>query len=256
MSTQSNATSNKHRYVSGILLAAALILLGLTAAQLIGYMSEGGADEAAPADARAPDSPVHQAADKALAHWQETADTLQKKNLFLPPPAPPKRPEICEAILGDQAYIDGDWRKVGDTLSAGAKLIAIEATYAQIEHEGKTYQLAPIAAASSAPSGPAGPKPPADRDSAGPAKPAPADQGKGKPPAAASSAASADDPFAWLGVELSPELREKLEKMWAMLPDEQKEMAKQKWMNMSDEEKEKALEELENMPDIPDMRRR
>jgi len=61
--------------------------------------------------------------------------------------------------------------------------------------------------------------------------------------------ASEDDPFAWMGVKLSPKLRAKLLEKWNEMSDEEKEQWKEQWNNMSDEQKEKVVEQMEEHVD-------
>ena len=238
----------KTEYLSLILLLVLFVFSGLTAGKLVGYaMNSGSSQSGIEANSR-----TNESTEANLKKYQEQnkelAKALKDKNLFYAPPAKPKPPTSCQAIFGDEAYIDGKWVKVGATLKAGAKLIAIEATYVVIEHEGKETKLAPIAVAETSRPGPTSAKPSSTKGPKIPSTGIKAVDKKGKGITAKTTSGGGED-FSWLGVELSPELQSKLERMWAMMPDEMKEQAKQRWMSMSDEEKDEALKELENMPD-------
>jgi hypothetical protein len=236
----------KSEYLSLILLLVLFVFSGLTAGKLVGYaMNNSSSRSAIEANSSTKES-TEENLKKYREQNKEVADGLKKQNLFYAPPPKPEPPKSCQAIFGDEAYIDGKWVKVGATLSAGAKLIAIEATYVVIEHEGKESKLAPIAVAESSRPGPNDAKPSASK---GPKEPGtgmkPVDKkGKGT---TAKTTSGGEDEFAWLGVELSPELRSKLARLWAIFPDEMKEKAKQDWMKMTDEQKQEALKEFENI---------
>jgi len=180
-----------------------------------------------------------------LTHYQQCADALQKKNLFAEPPEPPQPPKQCAAILGDEAFIDGKWVKVGDTVGAGAKIVAIEAALVKLDWNGKEITLAPIKVATSSspePSRSNSPAPPRREKTKPPSpenhNPKPAEP----PPVAQEQPVQQDDPLAWLGVEIPASVREKIIQMLNMMSDEQKEKFKEQWAKMPDEQKQQAVE--------------
>jgi len=180
-----------------------------------------------------------------LAHYQECADALQKKNLFSEPPKPPQPPKQCTAILGDEAFIDGKWVKVGDTVGAGAKIVAIEAARVKLDWNGKEIILAPIKIASSGRSGPSrshSPAPPRQEKvkihSPENHKPQPSEP----PPVAQEQPVQEDDPLAWLGVDIPASVRDKIIQMLDSMPDEQKEKFKEQWAKMPQEQKQQAVD--------------
>ena len=59
-----------------------------------------------------------------------------------------------------------------------------------------------------------------------------------------------DDPLAWMGVKLSPELRRKIMMMWNNASEEDKQRGMAEWNNASDEKKQEMLSQLEAMPDM------
>ncbi len=92
-----------------------------------------------------------------LAGLKDIADALKKRNLFVPPE--PRRHPVNEVfgILGNEAFINDGWRKVGDRIG-DARVVAIEPTQVKIEWDGQTKYFAPLTAAGSgAPSGPGRP---------------------------------------------------------------------------------------------------
>jgi len=71
-----------------------------------------------------------------IARFKEVADELKKNNMFAPPPPKPGWPvSQVQGILGDTAFINDGWRKVGDEIS-GAKILEIGCTYVKIVWEG------------------------------------------------------------------------------------------------------------------------
>ncbi|MHC4754738.1 MAG: hypothetical protein ACYTBP_06300 [Planctomycetota bacterium] len=81
--------------------------------------------------------------EKYLSKAKEIVGELKKKNLFLPPEVKKNPVKEVKAILGNEAFINGNWRKVGDKIG-DAKLIAIEPTHVKVEWNGKTKDYAPF----------------------------------------------------------------------------------------------------------------
>jgi hypothetical protein len=172
-----------------------------------------------------------------LADAKGVAEALKKKNLFVPPPPKTHPVKQVDGILGSEALIAGKWYKAGEKVG-DAKIVAVGATEVKVEWDGKETAFAPMAAAS-APPPPGGP-PREPKKEPGPPSP------KAAPSAVVvekKAEPAAEDPLAWVGVPLSPQMREKLLAKWNEASDEQKEMIKERWGGMSDEEKQKALEE-------------
>jgi len=132
--------------LSLVLLVSAVMLLGLAGGKLVGYALDVGV--AANPKAGWVNGTANEGQALALVQAQnkKLVDGLKQKNLFFAPPKKPGPPSSCQAIFGDEAYIEGKWVKVGDSLRAGATVKKIEATYVEIEYEGKSRKLAPIAA--------------------------------------------------------------------------------------------------------------
>jgi hypothetical protein len=137
---------NKKEYLSLGFVVLALVLLGVTTAKLVAYAN--GSDEAMLSkEALAANQPDSEQMKEFLGQYQKSAEELTNKNIFMPPPAKPQPPKICQAVLGSEAYIDGKYVKVGDTVGAGAKVKSIKATCVILEWEGKEISLSPIEAA-------------------------------------------------------------------------------------------------------------
>jgi len=93
-------------------------------------------------DAAAQSQPDANDAKKYLARFKEVADELKKKNMFAPPPPKPGWPVSSVQILGHTAFINGDWRKVGDDIG-GAKILEIGPAYVKMVWEGKEKTFSP-----------------------------------------------------------------------------------------------------------------
>ncbi len=178
-----------------------------------------------------------------LAQAKGVADALKQRNLFIRQPPKESPVKQVEGILGSEVLIAGKWYKAGDKIG-DAKVVEIRPTDVRIEWSGKTTTLSPMAAVSAAPPGP----PPG----AGPMKkgegPVPPKLPEGPPGVAKAPAApAAEDPLAWMGVELPAKVKEKLLEHWNKASDKEKEQMKDKWNNMSNEERQQAVESMRNM---------
>jgi len=67
---------------------------------------------------------------------------------------PPKEDPVLEVtgLLGNEAFINGRWRRVGDMIGQ-ARLCAVEATCVKVLWEGQTLSYSPVQAAGSSTSG-------------------------------------------------------------------------------------------------------
>lgn len=179
--------------------------------------------------------------EKALAKSKAKAEEIKKKNLFAP--APPKKHPVkqVQGILGKEVLVKGKWYKVGDKVG-DAKIQAIEPTHVKIEWDGKEKVFAPLAAVSTPTSRKQvkNDKPPENNNNN-------KKQNKRKRPTKVKpgNTSAEEDPLAWMGVKLSPALREKLMEQWNKMSDEQKQQWKEQWNSMSQEQKQKAIEQME-----------
>jgi len=179
---------------------------------------------------------------KCLEEATKAADALKEKNLFIQQPPKEHPVKQVDGILGAEVLISGKWYAVGAKIG-DAKILEIGPTEVKIEWDGKETAFTPMAAAGSGPS-----RPPAREraEKGAPSPPKPAAQAEAAK-AEAPAAPAADDPFAWMGVSLSPQVREKLLEHWNRLSDEEKEQRKEEWNNMDDEQKQQTVESLERM---------
>ena len=224
--------------VSFALVAASVLLGALMFAKLVGHVRS----ERLLAQVRGLDRQDPNDLQVSLRKAKESADALKKSNLFVKP-MPKEHPvKQVDGILGAEVLIGDKWYKVGEKVGE-ATIVAVAPTNVTIEWQGRKKSFAPLSAASAQPEAPAKPaesKPEvAKAPEAG--KPAPP-----PPPAPANVAAPAEnDPFAWLGVNLSPKARAKLTQLWNSLPEDQRERAKDEWNRMPEGERRKAVEKLE-----------
>ncbi|UCD56046.1 MAG: hypothetical protein JSV16_09340 [Candidatus Hydrogenedentota bacterium] len=177
-----------------------------------------------------------------IARFKEAADELKKNNMFAPPPPKPGWPvSRVEGILGDTAFINGDWRKVGDNIG-GAKVLEIGPSYVKLEWEGQQKTFFPFDV---------GTVPEPKKEKKAVQKPKPKKKKIEEKPVEKEEVAQpeGDDPLAWMGVELSPRLRAKILEKWDEMSDEQKEEAKREWNNLSDEQKEERVKMMEEHVD-------
>ncbi len=81
-----------------------------------------------------------------LAQDKEVAEALKTKNLIAPPP--PETNPISEVagIMGQEAFINGQWRKVGDKVGE-AEILAIGPTFVKVTWKGQESMLAPMGSA-------------------------------------------------------------------------------------------------------------
>ena len=226
--------------ISWGLLAAAVLLGAFTVAKVAGFCVQRGRMQSLRTLAQSGHDPNR--LKQSLGEAKKTVDSLKQNNLFVK--APPKQNPVkqVEGILGQEALIGGKWYKAGDKV-ADAKIVAVAATQVEVEWDGKKTSFSPMASVSAGPAAPpAGAGGPPKKE-AGPPPPKPPEAKVVRPPAPPTE----DDPLAWMGVKLSPKVREKFLQMWNSMPDDQKEAAKAKWNSMPEDEKQKAIGQMESM---------
>jgi hypothetical protein len=175
--------------------------------------------------------------------YVKKTESLKEKGMFCIEKKKPSPPQVA-GILGDSALMNGKWCKVGEE-HAGAKIVKIEPAQIVILWEGKEMTLAPLLAST--------PEKLDEKPKITIEKTEPAVKvAKNAPEVGAEPVAvqqGGDDPLAWLGMEVSAELRAFLLKLFDAMPADQVESAKQEWANMSDEQKQKQLDEVQKMID-------
>ncbi len=176
-----------------------------------------------------------------LASYAKETEKLKEKGAFCSEKKEPPPPQVT-GILGDSVLIDNKWCKVGDE-QAGAKVLKIEPTQVTVLWKEKEVKLAPLLA-----SNPGGSN---DKPKMKPQKKESATEEDSVEVAADRLVVqqSEDDPLAWLGMEVSAELRSFLLKLFETMPAEQVEQAKQEWAGMSEDQKKQRLDEAQQMVD-------
>jgi hypothetical protein len=101
-------------------------------------------------------------ADKYFAESKTLAEQLKKNNLFAPPPPKENPVKRVEGIMGNEAFINGQWHKVGDKIS-DAQIVAIGPTSVKVVWDGSEKEFYPIMSGGS--EGPGG-RPGPERDAA------------------------------------------------------------------------------------------
>jgi len=182
-----------------------------------------------------------------LKQVKETIEGLKKNNLFVRQPPKEHPVKQVDGILGSEVLIGDKWYRVGDQIG-GAKIVAITSTNVKIAWDGREQTFAPLAAVGAEAPQQAPPQTPSKPE---PEKPP--ETAKAAPPSAPAevkvAAAPADnDPLAWMGVTLPPQIKAKLLEQWNQMPEEEKEKAKDKWNSMPQADKDRAVEELSRMP--------
>jgi hypothetical protein len=84
--------------------------------------------------------------EKSLAKDKAVAETLRTKNLIAPPPPETNPIREVAGIMGNEAFINGQWRKVGDKVGE-AEILLIEPTFVKVTWKGKESTLAPMGSA-------------------------------------------------------------------------------------------------------------
>jgi hypothetical protein len=173
---------------------------------------------------------------------KESADALKKSNLFVKL-APKEHPvKQVDGILGNEVFIANAWYKVGGRID-DAEIVAIGPTDVTILWDGQKKTFAPMAAAVAPPeqaTKPAENKPEAAKTPE-PGKPAP----QAAPVETKAAAPAEADPLAWMGVKLSPKVREMIMARWNSASEEERQRARDEWNRMPEPEREKALDMLE-----------
>lgn len=173
--------------------------------------------------------------------YSKDTEKLKEKGIFCVPKKEPSPPQVT-GILGDSVLMSNKWCKVGDE-HAGAKVLKIEPTEITILWKEKEMKLAPMLASVPDDSAPAPNKKNKKKETP---------VGKAEETVEAAPVAEAvaeDDPLAWLGMEVSAELRSFLLKLFDAMPSEQVEAAKQEWAGMSDDQKQQRIAEAQAMVD-------
>ena len=153
----------KKELVSSALLVVSLLSAVLILVKVTGFFVTSARAGSAVRDAIQHSKPDAKNLDAQLDKSKELADALKKDNLFSPP-APKTNPiTAVNAIMGDEALINGKWYKAGANVG-DAKILAVNPTLVETEWDGKKTLFSPIdGGQSSGPGGPSRPGRPSPR---------------------------------------------------------------------------------------------
>jgi hypothetical protein len=155
---------DKRRLVSLVLLVIAVLFGVLAVAKTLGFFIHSARAQRIVKQATAWSKTDPNFVDSQVAKSRLIAEDLKQNNLFWP--TPKENPvKAVLGIFGDEAYIDGQWYKVG-AMIRDAKIVAIGADSVTTEWNGQKQVFYPIDAGGPPAPAPGGPRP-------GPNKPAP-----------------------------------------------------------------------------------
>jgi hypothetical protein len=154
---QKTATDPKQAPFALVVLTAAVALLALAAGKGVrafqSWQVMSQTELTPPADSN------ESLLEKSLARDKEVAEALKTQNLIAPPPPESNPVREVAGIMGNEAFINGQWRKVGDKIGE-AEILAIEPTFVKVTWKGQESMLAPIGSAGGGGGGASGPRGP------------------------------------------------------------------------------------------------
>lgn len=136
-------TNEQKRVFSLVLFILAVLLVGLTSAELIKIYNLSSADAEMSPEALAQLIPEDEKVQQYLSKYQETAEELIGNNSFVPPPAGLEPPGDCTAIFGDEARIGDRWVSIGDRVGA-AEVIEIGPTQVTLMLDDRRITRSPV----------------------------------------------------------------------------------------------------------------
>lgn len=231
-----NHPNKKRDIISVGLLGVSAFICVLILIKITAFFAAPARAENSVKRAAALSKPNAEEVEKHLAKSKAIADGLKKKNLFAPPPPKQHPVKQVSGILGDEVLINGKWYKVGDKMG-DAIIVAVEPTLVRIEWEGKEKVFAPISAVSA-------PEPKKVVAKAVVKKEKPKKVEKAVEEKVSASPAE-EDPLAFMGARLSPQLREKFLERWNMASGEEKQQMKEQWSKIPGEQKQQMVDQME-----------
>jgi hypothetical protein len=131
-------TKNRKEIAVSLLLVFCLLLTGLLVLELVAFTHPSFDDtDFSQLAGQTETSKEH--LDKSLATQRERVELLKASNAFVPPPPKPSPPGVT-GIFGREAFMNGKWVKVGDSVGP-AKVLEIHVDRVIIEWEGKNKTL-------------------------------------------------------------------------------------------------------------------
>lgn len=154
---------DKRRLASLVLLAIAVLFGVLVVAKTLGFLIASARAQRIVKQATAWSKMDPNVVDAEVAKSKLIAEDLKENNLFWP--SPKGNPvKAVMGIFGDEAYINGQWYKVGAKIG-DAKILAIDADSVTTEWNGQKTVFHPIDAGGSPAPAPPGPRPGPNRPS-------------------------------------------------------------------------------------------
>lgn len=138
-----NYLKERKEIVSVVLLGISSLLAVLILFKVGGFFVASAKAEDIVEKAIAQNKAGAKDSEKYFAQSRSLAEELKKNNLFAPPPPKEHPVKQVAGIMGGEAFINGDWRKVGDRI-ADARIIAIGPTSVRIEWDGSEKEFYPI----------------------------------------------------------------------------------------------------------------
>ncbi len=138
----------KKEFVPVALLGLSAFLGVLVLIKVAGFFVTSARAESIVERAVAQNKAVVKEAGKYFAESKKLAEQLKKNNLFAPPATKQNPVSQVEGILGNEAFISGSWRKVGDKIG-DARVVAIGPASVKIEWDGSAKEFYPIMSSSS-----------------------------------------------------------------------------------------------------------
>jgi len=136
-------TKDRKTAFSLVFFVLAVLLTGLTTAELIKIASGATSDQTISKEALAQLTPDDEKVQHYLNQYQATAEELMGNNSFVPPPSGPESPGDCTAIFGDEARIGDRWVSVGDRVGE-AEVIEIGPTRVTLMLEDRRITRSPV----------------------------------------------------------------------------------------------------------------
>jgi hypothetical protein len=143
MNINLNYLKEKKELLPVVLLGVSALLGVLILFKLAGFFVASASAEGIVEKAITQNKAGVKDADKYFAESKTLAEQVKKNNLFAPPPPKENPVKQVEGIMGNEAFINGRWHKVGDKIS-DAQIVAIGSTSVKVAWDGSEKEFYPI----------------------------------------------------------------------------------------------------------------
>lgn len=131
-------------YVARVLLILTAVLAGIMVAKVNAFVSDADSIPKRIQKAMSPGSDDAESLKKLKALYTEAANILKKKSIFSPPPPEKTNPvSIIDAVLGNEALINGNFYKAGDKIG-DAEILSVSPKSVIISWNGKESNIHPF----------------------------------------------------------------------------------------------------------------